>query len=105
MIAPVFMSGAAAAAIAAAPYAVADSYGVLAESSTTISANGPGDCIPNVNCNPPGPDGGGCVQGVGCGGGGPVGGAGCVEGVGCGGGSPAGGSGCVPGVGCGGYQP
>ena len=85
-MAPLLMAGAAAAGIAAAPYAVADAYAVAAGSSITQFA-------------PQQPGGGGCVNGV-CGSGDASGGSGCnADGV-CGNGGPQGGGGCVPGVGC-----
>ena len=86
-MAPLMMAGAAAAAIAAAPYAVADASTVGAGSSITQFA-------------PQQPGGGGCVNGV-CGSGDASGGGGgCnADGV-CGNGGPQGGGGCVPGVGC-----
>jgi hypothetical protein len=69
-MAPLFMAGMAATAIAAAPYAVADAYAVAAGSSITHFA-------------PEDPGGSGCTADGRCGHGGPGGGGGCVPGVGC----------------------
>jgi hypothetical protein len=104
-MAPLLMAGAAAAGIAAAPYAVADAYAVAAGSSITQFA-------------PQSPGGDGCDWALGaCGGGdasggsgsltdgtwgygGPGGGGGCNTDGACGHGDASGGGGCVPGVGC-----
>src|SRR5271166_5786043 len=85
-LAPLFMAGMAATAIAAAPYAVADAYAVAAGSSITQFA-------------PEDPGGNGCANGV-CGGGNANGGSGCTADGTCGSGGPWGGGGCAPGVGC-----
>ena len=85
-MAPLFMAGMAATAIAAAPYAVADAYAVAAGSSITQFA-------------PEDPGGNGCANGV-CGGGDANGGSGCTADGTCGSGGPGGGGGCAPGVGC-----
>src|SRR5271166_5889035 len=85
-MAPLFMAGMAATAIAAAPYAVADAYAVAAGSSITQFA-------------PEDPGGNGCANGV-CGGGNANGGSGCTAQGACGSGGPGGGGGCAPGVGC-----
>ena len=84
-IAPLFMAGAAATAIAAAPIASAQSFAVATGvSSITIPAS---------------PGGEGCANGV-CGSGDTSGGGGCTADGKCGSGGPWGGQGCVPGVGC-----
>jgi hypothetical protein len=85
-IAPLVMAGAAAATIAAAPIAAADSFAV---------ATG----VPSITHFAEEPGGDGCVNGV-CGSGGPGGGGGCTADGVCGSGGPWGGEGCVPGVGC-----
>lgn len=98
-LAPMFGAGAAAAVLAIAPMASAD----------TPSAPGTAPAGPLTNVTShiaENPGGGGCVDGVGCGHGGPGGGGGCVDGVGCGSGNFwEGGGGCVEGVGCGGWRP
>src|SRR5271165_5884083 len=86
-MAPLFMAGMAATAIAAAPYAVADAYAVAAGSSITQFA-------------PEDPGGSGCTADGTCGSGGPGGGGGCTAQGACGSGGPWGGGGCAPGVGC-----
>ena len=95
---PMIMAGAAAAAIAATPVAVAQ----------TFVAQGPAIFAPQDPPPPPSPGGGGCIAGVGCGGGNASGGQGCapINGVqSCGGGGPLGGFGSIPGVGTGGGGP
>ncbi len=98
---PLVVAGAVAAAIAAAPAAVAD-VSVAGPAPTHITFKkdpGGGGCDANGNCgsggqfNGPGggPGGQGCVPGVGCGSGGQFAGPGGVPG----------GTGCLPGVGCG----
>jgi hypothetical protein len=85
-MAPLLMAGAAAAGIAASPFAVADAYATAAGASITHVA-------------PLSPGGDGCANGV-CGSGGPGGGGGCTADGVCGHGGPGGGGGCIPGVGC-----
>ncbi len=102
-MAPLFMAGMAATAIAAAPYAVADAYAVAAGSSITQFApeDPGGNGCANGVCGSGGPGGGGgCTADGTCGSGGPGGGAGCTAAGACGSGGPWGGGGCAPGVGC-----
>lgn len=91
---PLLMAGMAATAIAAAPYAAADAYGVATTNPVTqFVPESPGG---NGDAN----GGSGCTADGTCGSGGPNGGGGCTaQGV-CGHGGPTGGGGCVPGVGC-----
>lgn len=96
-LAPLFGAGAAATVLAIAPMASAD---------TPSPAASPANPVTQVTNHIAEHPGGGCVEGVGCGHGGPGGGGGCVEGVGCGSGNIwEGGGGCVEGVGCGGWRP
>jgi hypothetical protein len=103
-IAPLFMAGAAATAIVAAPVAAADAYAVAAGiSSITIPASPGGDGCDWASGVCGGGDasgGGGSMTDGTWGHGDASGGGGCTaEGV-CGSGGPWGGGGCVPGVGC-----
>jgi hypothetical protein len=101
-MAPLLMAGAAAVGIAAAPYAVADTYAAAAGTSITQFAplSPGGDGCANGVCGNGGPGGGqGCTADGTCGSGGPGGGGCTADGI-CGHGGPGGGGGCVPGVGC-----
>jgi hypothetical protein len=100
-VAPLFMAGMAATAIAAAPYAVADAYAVAAGSSITQFApeDAGGNGCANGGCGGGGANGGCTADGT-CGSGGPGGGGGCTAQGACGSGGPGGGGGCAPGVGC-----
>ena len=102
-IAPLFMAGAAATAIAAAPIAAAESFAVASGPSITQFApqTPGGDGCANGTCGGGGPQGGsGCTPDGTCGSGGPQGGGGCTAAGVCGSGGPGGGGGCVPGYGC-----
>jgi hypothetical protein len=100
---PLVVAGAVAAAIAAAPTAVADisMAGPTGAATHVVFKDDPGGggCDANGNCGSGGqnqgpgggPGGQGCVPGVGCGSGGQNAGPGGVPG----------GTGCLPGVGCG----
>jgi hypothetical protein len=101
-IAPLVMAGAAATAIAAAPIAVAESFGAATgTSSITIPLSPGGDgCYNGVCGSGDGGSGSGCTTDGTCGSGGPLGGSGCTAEGACGHGGPWGGGGCVPGVGC-----
>ena len=103
-IAPLFMAGVAATAIAVAPVAAADSFAVAAGSSIThFAPEDPGGsgCSTNGTCGGGDANGGsGCTPDGTCGSGGPGGGSGCTASGACGHGGPGGGGGCVPGVGC-----
>ena len=102
-MAPLFMAGMAATAIAAAPYAVADAYAVAAGSSITqFAPEDPGGngCANGVCGGGDANGSSGCTADGTCGSGGPGGGGGCTAQGACGHGGPGGGGGCAPGVGC-----
>jgi len=102
MVAPLLMAGAAAGWLAAAPYAMAETYAAATGvSSITIPLDPGGSGCANGTCGNGGPGGGGgCTPDGTCGNGGPLGGGGCTAAGVCGSGGPWGGGGCVPGVGC-----
>ena len=102
MVAPLLMAGAAAGWLAAAPYAMAETYAAATGvSSITIPASPGGDGCYNGICGSGDAGGGsGCTADGTCGNGGPLGGGGCTAAGVCGSGGPWGGGGCVPGVGC-----
>jgi hypothetical protein len=102
-LAPLLMAGSAAMGVAAAPYAVAESFAVATGNSITqFAPESPGGSgCDNGTCGGGDASGGsGCTADGTCGNGGPGGGGGCTAAGACGSGGPWGGGGCVPGVGC-----